>query len=264
MDFWGELAGQDAVVETLKSAADPRNASSLAHAWLLTGPPGSGRYNAALRFATELMRLPDDNVSRETLHAQVSSGAHPDVLLVRTQTNDLTVAQMREVVAAAYYMPSVASRKVIIIEDADRMNSHAANTILKALEEPPESTVWILCAPSESDLLPTIRSRCRAVRLITPDPAAAAQLLSLRDGVPAELAARAAKLAQGHIGMARTLAKNPEMMQQREEIITKVLAISGISGAMSAAAQLYELAIKDSEQLISGALDREKRSCYKL
>ncbi|RRD35642.1 DNA polymerase III subunit delta' [Leucobacter sp. OH2974_COT-288] len=263
MGFWSEIVGQRAAVETLTTALQAERAAQLAHAWLLIGPPGSGRFNLALRFAAALVAAPTASAAElEETYQQVLLGTHPDVKLVRTQTNELGVAQMREAVANAYFAPAVSPRRVIVIEDADRMNSQAANATLKALEEPPESTVWLLCSPSEADLLPTIRSRTRVLRLTTPDVAVVAELLQQRDGVAAELALQAAKLAQGHIGMARQLATNEDALQRRLDTVAAVLTITNLAAAMQAATKLHQAAQQDAEEQVAAQLEQERTALY--
>src|SRR5699024_9711005 len=141
-------------------------------------------------------------------------------------------------IPTAYYSPTVGRYRVLVIEDADRMTEHASNVLLKALEEPPERTVWLLCAPSEADLLPTIRSRARSLRLVTPAPDHVAQLLHERDGVPRDAALRAARLAQSHIGMARRLAANPEALARRQRALELALSVETLSDGMAVAAEL--------------------------
>src|SRR5690606_1512578 len=147
---------------------------------------------------------------------------------------------------------------------ADRMTEKTSNVLLKALEEPPERTIWVLCAPSEADLLPTIRSRTRALRLVTPQPSEVARLLAERDGIDHALAERAARLAQSHIGMARRLASNEEALQRREQTLDIVLSVETLGDAMSAAARLVKLAESDgaalTEQLDARERDEAMRS----
>ena len=175
---WGDVWGQDAAVETLRDAA--RDPAALSHAWLITGPPGSGRSTLAHAFAAALVAdRPDD----EAAMRQVLAGTHPDVTALRTDKVIITIAEARALVERSYFAPSAGRYRVIVVEDADRMVERTSNVLLKALEEPPEQTVWILCAPSEADLLPTIRSRVRSLRLREPDVADVARLISLRTGV---------------------------------------------------------------------------------
>ncbi|MDO4241439.1 MAG: DNA polymerase III subunit delta' [Microbacteriaceae bacterium] len=258
MAFWSEIVGQHEAVATLDRAASSAGAEQLAHAWLITGPPGSGRYNVALRFAAALVSRETSDAAREAVYPQVAAGTHPDVTLVRTNAAEISVKQMREAVINAYYAPVEGARRVILIEDADRMNAHAANAALKAIEEPPPGTVWILCAPSEADMLPTIRSRTRALRLRTPNVEQVAELLANRDRINPEMARRAATLAQGHIGMARTLASDPEALARREQTVTVTLGIQSVATAMRAAHQLHQLSAIDAESLVERQMLQER------
>lgn len=258
MDYWAEIAGQPAAVRALEHAASPEGAQELSHAWLITGPPGSGRSNIALRFAAALVaRDPGD---REAVFAQVRARTHPDVAVLATQKVVIGIDDVRDIVTTAYYAPAEGRHRVIVIEDADRMPERTSNVLLKALEEPPERTVWVLCAPSEADLLPTIRSRTRSVRLVTPSPEQIAGLLHERDGVDAAAAERAARLAQSHIGMARRLAADPEAMARRERTIEVALGVVTLSDAMAAANELLKVAEADASALTEqlDAAEREQ------
>ena len=156
---------------------------------------------------------------------------------------------VKEAVARSQYSPSVGRYRVIVVEDADRMVERTSNVLLKALEEPPERTVWILCAPSEADLLPTIRSRVRTVRLRVPSIEDVAALLIRRTGVDAAVAERAAREAQSHIGMALRLATNAEARSRREETLRAALGLTGISSAVAAAARLLAVAGDDAKAI---------------
>lgn len=258
MGFWDEIVGQPEAVRALEHAASAEGSDDLSHAWLITGPPGSGRSNLALRFAAALIARGAEDL--DAVWQQVRSRTHPDLAVLTTQKLLITIDEAREIVTTAYFSPATGRHRVIVIEDADRMPERTSNVLLKALEEPPERTVWVLCAPSEADLLPTIRSRARSVKLVTPSPAEIAALLHERDGVDFAVAERAARLSQSHIGMARRLASDPEAMARRERTIDLALAVDTLGDAMRAAAGLVKVAEADAsaftEQL--DAVEREE------
>ena len=179
-DPWGEIIGQDDAVATLRRAAAAPGTSAMTHAWLITGPPGSGRSNLAFAFATALLSPP--GTIDERVAIQVAARTHPDLVVLATEGVTIRIDAARDAVQRASLSPASSRHRVVVVEDADRMVERTSNTLLKALEEPPEDTVWILCAPGESDLLPTIRSRVRTVSLGVPDPEAVARLLVERDG----------------------------------------------------------------------------------
>lgn len=256
MEFWAEIVGQADAVRALEHASSAGGASDLSHAWLITGPPGSGRSNLAFRFAAALIAQRPE--LREQVYGQVVARTHPDLGVVTSQKVQIGIDEVRGIVQSAHYSPSQGRHRVIVIEDADRMPERTSNVLLKALEEPPERTIWILCAPSEADLLPTIRSRVRSVRLVTPAPEQIAGLLHERDGVPVELAERAARLAQSHIGMARRLATDTEAMARRERTIEIALDIVTLSDAMRAAATLAKVAADDAAALAEQVDTRER------
>ncbi|MGK0721724.1 DNA polymerase III subunit delta' [Leucobacter sp. W1478] len=258
MGFWDEIVGQPAAVQALEHAASAEGADDLSHAWLITGPPGSGRSNLAMRFAAALIaRGPAE---RDAVWQQVRSRTHPDLAVLTTQKLLITIDEAREIVTTAYFSPATGRHRVIVIEDADRMPERTSNVLLKALEEPPERTVWVLCAPSEADLLPTIRSRARSVTLVTPPLADIARLLHGRDGVDLVLAERAARLSQSHIGMARRLACEPEAMARRERTVELALTVETLGDAMRAAAGLGKVAEADAAAFTEhlDAVEREE------
>lgn len=261
MSYWSEIVGQSAAVQQLEHVSSPGGEGDLSHAWLITGPPGSGRSNLAFRFAAALAaRTPGD---REAVYAQVRARTHPDVTVLTTQKIVIGIDDVRDIVTTAYYAPAEGRYRVIVVEDADRMPERTSNVLLKALEEPPERTVWVLCAPSEADLLPTIRSRVRVVRLVTPESGEIARLLHERDGVDAGAAERAARLAQGHIGMARRLAADPEALARRERSVATALQVHTLGDAMAAATALLKIAEADAAHLTEELDAREREQALR-
>ncbi|AQY02352.1 MULTISPECIES: DNA polymerase III subunit delta' [Microbacterium] len=256
---WDDVWGQDAAVDTLRNAAsDP---SALSHAWLITGPPGSGRSTLAHAFAAALVAdHPDDEASMR----QVLAGTHPDVTALRTDKVIITIAEARALVERSYFAPSAGRYRVIVVEDADRMVERTSNVLLKALEEPPEQTVWILCAPSEADLLPTIRSRVRSLRLREPDVADVARLITLRTGVDEGIAEQAARHAQRHIGMAQRLATDEAARRRRDETLRSVLGVRGVSDAVEVAGRIIQAATDDAKALTAERDAAERASLLRM
>ncbi len=248
MSVWDGLVGQEHVVETLRRAvADPR---SMTHAWLFTGPPGSGRSVAARAFAAALQceATPPGCGTCKACRTAMNA-THPDITNVSTEKVVIDIREVRELVATASRSASQGRWRIVIVEDADRMVERTSNVLLKSIEEPPEHTVWLLCAPSPDDVIVTIRSRCRQVNLRIPPADAVADLLVRRDGVDPGVAAIAARAAQSHVGMARRLATDPRARERRRRLLGIPTSIRGVGDAVLEAAVLVEGAAAEAKDV---------------
>ena len=257
MTVWDDLVGQAATVSVLRQAAA---GAGMTHAWLFTGPPGSGRSNAALAFAAALQCGRTDAPGCGECHAcrTVLGGSHADVTVVRTEKLSLGVDDVRELVRRAALAPAGRRWQVMLVEDADRLTDPAGNALLKAVEEPTERTVWLLCAPTVEDVLPTVRSRCRLVTLMTPRTEDVADHLVRSLGVDPGRASYAARASQGHIGRAKALARDEATRNRRREVASLPGRLRTVGDAMRAAANLLEAA-KEEADATTGMLDaREK------
>jgi len=264
VSVFDELVGQAEVVTQLEAAAAAAAAAlsggagaGMTHAWLFTGPPGSGRSVAARAFAAAL-QCPDAGCGHCHVCHQTLGGSHPDVAVVVPEGLSLGVAEVRRIVGHAARRPMHDRWQVTIIEDADRMPDYASNALLKAIEEPPPSGVILLCAPGADDVLPTIRSRCRLVPLRTPSPSDVASVLVERDGVDPSMAAFAARAAQGHIGRARRLATDEQSRKERSDVLSLPRHLANVGQALRAASDLVEAAKAEADTLAAGR-DTEER-----
>jgi DNA polymerase III subunit delta' len=261
-----DLAGQDAVVAQLSKAAAAAGAllagsvpepGAMTHAWLFTGPPGSGRSVAARAFAAALL-CPDGGCGHCASCRQVQAGTHADLMLIRPEGLSYGVKQTRSLVLRAAGAPSGGRWQVVLFEDADRCTEQAANALLKAIEEPAPRTVWLLCAPSAEDLVPTIRSRCRVVTLVVPASSAVANVLVTRDGIDPAKALAAARAAQGHVGRARRLATDASAAKRRADVLRVPLEATSLGPALSLAAALVRTAEEEAKAVTEG-LDEPER-----
>jgi len=260
-----DLPGQDAVVSQLERAAAGAAAilagerpepGAMTHAWLFAGPPGSGRSVAARAFAAALL-CPSGCGGCASCH-QVFAGTHADLMLIRPDGLSYGVKQTRDLVLRAAGKPTGGRWQVVLFEDADRCTEQAANALLKAIEEPAPRTVWLLCAPSAQDMVPTIRSRCRVVNLVVPSSSSVAQVLVERDGIDPARALSAARAAQGHIGRARRLATDPAAAKRRSEVLRVPASVTSLGPALSAAAALVRTA-EEEAKAVTEELDEPER-----
>ncbi|MFD6249055.1 DNA polymerase III subunit delta' [Streptomyces roseolus] len=270
MAVWDDLVGQERVEEQLTAAArdadalvtaqsagepDPE-ASKMTHAWLFTGPPGAGRVDAARAFAAALQCVSPDRALGGTpgcgfctgCHT-VLVGTHADVTTVSAVGTEILVKDMRDTVRKSFTSPANGRWQIILVTDAERLNEKSANAVLKAVEEPAPRTVWLLCAPSVEDVLPTIRSRCRHLTLRTPPVDAVADVLIRRDGIEPELARAAARATQGHVDRARRLATDERARARRSVVLKLPLRVADIGGCLRAAQELVDAAAEDAKQV---------------
>jgi DNA polymerase III subunit delta' len=254
---WDALVGQRRAVDSLRTAA---SGHGMSQAFLFTGPPGSGRSNAAVAFAAalECEQQPPGCGTCHSCHT-VLAGSHADVTVVRTDKLSIGVDEVRDLVRRSALAPVGRRWQVMIVEDADRLTDQAANALLKTIEEPTDRTVWILCAPTVEDLLPTIRSRCRLVSLSTPSPEDVADFLTRIDGVEPALASYCARASQGHIGRARALARDEGARNRRKEVVSIPARLTSLGSCMNAAANLVETTQEEAD-LITSELDARERS----
>lgn len=255
MSLWASLVGQEEAVAVLSEAA--RRESAMTHAWLLTGPPGSGRSVAARAFAAALQAPGDEDGTSDAARTAMA-GTHPDVRVLATDKVVIAIKEARELVSLAQRAPSQGRWRVIIVEDADRMGEQTGNVLLKAIEEPPPRTVWVLCAPSPQDVLVTIRSRCRPVNLRVPPAQAVADLLVSRDSIDPDLALECALAAQSHVGMARRLATHPPAREFRRGVLEIASRIRGVGDAVLAAGSLVDQATEASKAATAERDEAEK------
>jgi DNA polymerase III subunit delta' len=259
-----DLVGQEHIIDILKGAVTASRTNTqtqeMTHAWLFTGPPGSGRSSAAVAFAQALICSNNGCGTCTECNSAKTSG-HPDVETIRTEGLSIKVEEIRELLTRTSWAPSMGGWRVAVMEDADRLTESAANALLKAIEEPGTRTVWLLCAPTLHDLLPTIRSRCRHLQLRTPSLEAVTQVLINRDKITPTMADFAARISQGHIGRARYFATNESVRSNRKTIMQLPLQLDSLAAAFKAAQTLVDLATQEAN---SSSDQRDEKEVEKL
>ncbi len=239
---WAALTGQHHVVAELAEAAAGHGMSQ---SWLITGPAGSGRSVAALAFAAALQCQTQTGCGHCSGCTAVMAGVHADLVILSPEGLSIGIDDAKQLVRKASTLPTVGRWRIMIIEDADRFTEEAENTFLKTLEEPPERTVILLCAPSPADMLLTTGSRCRKVHLHLPSSADLTHVL-VGEGVDPAIAAFAGRAAQGHLGRARRLATDEAARSRRADVLRLPTRVDGVADALAAAADLYEAAVEES------------------
>jgi DNA polymerase-3 subunit delta' len=259
-----DLVGQEHITEILKGAVAAsrtgEESQEMTHAWVFTGPPGSGRSSAAVAFAQALI-CPSIGCGTCSDCRSAASSGHPDVEIIRTEGLSIKVEEVRELLTRMAWAPSMGGWRVVVMEDADRLTESAANALLKAIEEPGTRTVWLLCAPTLHDVLPTIRSRCRHLQLRTPSLAAVTDVLINRDKIAPAMADFAARVSQGHIGRAKYLALNESVRSNRTRIMQLPLQLASLAAAFQAAQTLVDLATTEAN---SASDERDEKEIEKL
>ncbi|MFD8274371.1 DNA polymerase III subunit delta' [Streptomyces flaveolus] len=270
MTVWDDLVGQERVSEQLAAAARDADAfvtaaatdgplpetSSMTHAWLFTGPPGAGVTQTARAFAASLQCVSPDRALGgspgcgfcDGCHTALI-GTHADVSTVVAVGAEIRAQDMRDTVRKSFTSPANGRWQIILVEEAERLNEKSANAVLKAVEEPAPRTVWLLCAPSVEDVLPTIRSRCRHLNLRTPPVDAVADMLVRREGIEPEVAAAAARATQGHVDRARRLATDAAARDRRAAVLKLPLRVDDVGSALRAAQELVDAAAADAKEL---------------
>lgn len=269
MTVWEAMIGQPQAIQVLQVAAQEGRSivegisaarQALSHAWLITGPPGSGRSVAARCLAAALQCTGEPvgcgrcNGCRTTM-----AGSNADVQVYDTDRIVITVEESKEWLAHAYDTPVNGRWRVTVIEDADRMHERAANRLLKSVEEPPERGIWVLCAPTPAEILPTIRSRCRALSLRTPGVEAVAQYLSVAESVTLADATQAAAIAQSHVGLARGMLRNPNLRPEARAVFSMPLAARTVGQAVLVAERMYDTLVEISKEQSDRRDAKERR-----
>jgi DNA polymerase-3 subunit delta' len=246
MSVFDALIGQDHAVAELKRAA---SGNSMTHAWLITGPPGSGRSTSALAFAAALV-CPNGGCGTCVDCLNAIAGVHVDIEHIVPEGIIYSIDDTKALIERAALAPSRSHWHVIVIEDVDRFRNDAASVLLKSLEEPPPGTVWLLCAPTSDDVFETIRSRCRQVVLTSPTLESIAQQLTNRYGIEKDLALFSARAAQGHIGRAKAIATDELVRQRRNEILDMPNRVHSVVSCFEMAATIVANANADTDSIV--------------
>lgn len=268
MDVWESVVGQAQVVERLKKVAQG-DSSKIAQSWLICGSAGFGCAKVARAFAAALQssakvasnRAAENSatqINTDKIASEVLAGTSPDVNILSTDKVTVSIDEVRELVSISEQMPSVAPWRIIIIEDVGRMLERTTNVLLKEIEEPAAHTIWILCAASAADVLPTIRSRSQIVNLAQPSDQAVQEYVQQSARIDSKTAASVARMAQGNVDLAMLYATSESARSRREELVAGVLRLSSAIDAIMLAQTLIEDAKSQAEDEVQKSVEAEQ------
>ncbi|HEX3424626.1 MAG TPA: ATP-binding protein [Acidimicrobiales bacterium] len=206
-ELFADVVGQEAAVAALRAAS-----ARPVHAYLLVGPPGTGKRQAATAFAAALLCPSGGDGSCDTCR-RVLAGVHPDVVTIEREGPWITMDMAREISVAASRSPVEGNRKVLLLSDFHLVRD-AGPALLKTIEEPPPSTVFVIMAEFVPPELVTIASRCVTIDF-GPLPLEAVVTALQADGIEASRASDLAAAAEGRLDRARLLARDPEFVIRR-------------------------------------------------
>lgn len=259
MSVWDCVVGQEQAVQRLRAAACG-DSSALAQSWLICGAEGFGAVTLARAFAAAL-ESPDHGESEGELSQvarEVLAGSHPDVNTLSTDAVTISIDDVREIVSISEQMPSTAYWRIIIIEDIQRMLERSTNVLLKEIEEPSPHTIWILCASSVQDVLPTIRSRTQIVQLTTPDEKSVAKYIADKTGADKSLSNSVARIAQGNLQLAELYASDERALSRRNELVYGLLHMRAATDAVILAGNLIDDAKAQAETEVQRWVEAEQ------
>lgn len=259
MSVWDCVIGQPHVVDMLKKVVSS-DKNSISQCWLICGPSGSGRDKVARAFAAALESedLGEGNTLSK-VSCEVLADLHPDVNVVTCDKVTITIDEVRDIVALSSQMPSVSPWRIIIVEDISRMLDRTTNVLLKEIEEPSKNTMWIVCASSEHDVLPTIRSRMQVVNLSMPDEESVSRYVIEQTNVDPNIAKLAARISQGNIDEALLYASNESVRTSRDELIAGILRMNSACDAIVLAGNIIDDAKSQAEDEVQKEVENQQK-----
>lgn len=247
--IWDSIIGQDRPVDQLRHSA-----VSPVHAYLLIGPEGCGKEEAARAFAAHLLSGSDE--TGERINGLVMRGAHPDVHEIRRTGASILTEQAEEAIRTASITPTEGNRKVIIMHEVELMAPGAAARLLKTVEEPPTGVFFIMLSDQINDSLATIASRCMIIHfgLLSTEVITTALVNA---GSPQNTAEIAARSSRGSLSRARILATDPQLVQRREFFANIPRRIDGTGATVAAIVEQILGLIDDSSETLLAVQEEE-------